>query len=205
MNRDQEWSGPGRPPRVAVNDIVDIAMEMFGRRGLRGTSIAAVAAEVGLTDAGVLHHFPTKKALIDAVITRSAELQVKQMRELVAPGGLEAIRQMAAWGEVVADAPELAALMAVLSTEALLEDSPVKETIIRRYEAVHDLASGLIREGIARGEIRPDVNADDEAVEIIAFMDGLRLQWLYSSHKLPIAELNRSFFDRLVERISVEG
>lgn len=192
----------GRPPRLAVADIVDIAIELFGSRGLRGTSIAAVADRAGLTDAGLLHHFPSKAALIDAVVERSAQLQAERMRELVAPGGLDALRRMAAWGEVVEQTPELAAVQVVLSADAILKDSPVRDTIERRYAAVHDLAAALIREGIDRGQIRPDVDADWEARSLVAFLDGIRLQWFYSGRQLPIADLTRRYFEALVARVS---
>lgn len=196
-------SRSGRPPRVAVSEIVDIAARLFGARGLRGASIVAVAQEAGLSDAGVLHHFPTKSALIDAVIERSAQTQTDRMQELVAPGGLPALRAMSVWGEVVVSTPELASLQTVLSTEALLDESPIRETITQRYVAVRDLAAGLMRQGIARGEIRPDIDAEKEAIGIVAFLDGVRLQWLLSGRELPIVDLTRGFFEDLADRIAV--
>jgi AcrR family transcriptional regulator len=197
-------SRSGRPPKVAVADIIDIALEMFGTRGLRGTSIGAVAERAGLTDSGVLHYFPNKEALIDAVVERAVEEQTSQMRALVAPGGLDAIKRMAAWGEIVQDTPELVALQVILSSEAILEDSSVAPHVVRRYAAIHDLAAGLIREGIARGEIRPDVDADWEASATVAYLDGIRLQWFYSGRQLPIADHVRHYFDLLVDRLRGE-
>ena len=193
---------PGRPPRVAVAEIVDIALEMFGARGIRGTSIGAVAARAGLTDSGVLHYFPNKDALIDAVVDRAVQQQTSQMRMLVEPGGLEAIKRMAAWGEVVQETPELVALQIVLSSEAILEGSAVAQQVVRRYSAIHDLAAGLIRQGMRGGEIRPDIDADWEASAIIAYLDGIRLQWFYSGRQLPIANAVRHYFDVLIDRLT---
>jgi AcrR family transcriptional regulator len=187
---------------VAVEDIVDVALELFGARGIRGTSIAAIADRLGLTDGGVLYHFPTKSSLLDAVLERSVELQVSRMRALVEPGGLEAIRGLSAWGSVVEETPELTALSIVIGTEAILEDSSVRDWVVRRYAAVHDLGAGLIREGIERGEIREDVDADWEASALIAFLDGIRLQWFYSERRLPIGDVVERYVDLLVERLT---
>ena len=192
----------GRPPSVAVAEILDIAMELFGARGLRGTSIGAVAERLGLTDSGVLHYFPTKDALIDAAVDRALERQTSPMRALVEPGGLEAIKQMAEWGAIVEETPELVALQVILSSEAILENSTVAQQVKRRYAAIHELAAGLIRQGIDRGEIRADTDADWEASAIIAYLDGIRLQWFYSNRQLPIAQAVRHYFELLVDRIA---
>jgi AcrR family transcriptional regulator len=192
----------GRPARVAVEDIIDVALEIFGTRGLRGTTIGAIASRLGLTDSGVLHYFPTKDALIDAVLERAALEQARQIRSIVEPGGLEALRRFAAWGEVVEQTPELTAFQINLSSEAILHESPIADWVVRRYAAVHDFTTGLIREGIERGEICADVDADWEASALVAFLDGIRLQWFYSGRQLPIADAVRRYVELLVERIA---
>jgi AcrR family transcriptional regulator len=185
-----------------VDEIIDVALVLFGTRGLKGTSIGAIAESLGLTDSGVLHHFGTKAALIDAVVNRSVQRQTSQMQALVEPGGLEAIRRMAQWGEIVEETPELVALQIILSSEAILEDSVVSAQVQRRYSAIHDLAAGLIRQGIERGEIRSDVDADWEASAIVAYLDGIRLQWFYSGRQMPIGEAVRHYFGLLVDRLT---
>ena len=49
-------------------EIVRAALEVIAERGYRGASLAAVAEKVGLTQQGLLHHFPTKEALLVAVL-----------------------------------------------------------------------------------------------------------------------------------------
>ena len=177
-------------------------MTLFGTRGLRGTSIGAIAERLGITDSGVLHYFPTKDALVAAVVEQAAQRQTNEMRALVAPGGLEAIRRLAVWGAVVQETPELTALQIILSSEAILERSTVRDAVRRRYVAVHDLATGLMREGIERGEIRADVDVEWEASALIAYLDGIRLQWFYSGHQLPIAQAVRRYFELLIARLT---
>ncbi|WP_249026692.1 helix-turn-helix domain-containing protein, partial [Amycolatopsis pretoriensis] len=43
--------------------IVRAAFEVIAERGYRGTSLAAVADRVGLTQQGLMHYFPTKEDL----------------------------------------------------------------------------------------------------------------------------------------------
>ncbi|MFD3842417.1 TetR/AcrR family transcriptional regulator [Streptomyces sp. NPDC058642] len=58
-----------QPQRSARRpEIVRAALEVIAERGYRGASLAAVAERVGLTQQGLLHHFPTKEARLVAVL-----------------------------------------------------------------------------------------------------------------------------------------
>jgi AcrR family transcriptional regulator len=191
-----------RPRDVAVDAIVEAATRLFSQRGYKGTTVAAVAAEVGLTDAGVLHHFPTKHDLVMAALNRTARSQREQFREQMEAGGLEALRRLRTWGEVMESSPHEMGVQIALSTEAIEPASPLHGVFVRRYERLRDLLAGAVEEGIARGEIRPDVDAAHEASAVIAVLDGLRLQWFFGG--IPsLADAIRSYVDHLVARIAV--
>jgi AcrR family transcriptional regulator len=52
--------------------ILDGALASFGTRGYEATSLDALASSLGLTKQAILYHFPSKEALLEAVIDRSA-------------------------------------------------------------------------------------------------------------------------------------
>lgn len=58
--------------RSAKNDIVDAAERVILRDGPRGVSVEAVLAESGMSKGGFFHHFPTKEALLGALLERLA-------------------------------------------------------------------------------------------------------------------------------------
>ena len=58
-----------RPFRQQIDEgILDRAAALFARHGFEHTSLQAVADAVGLSKAGLLHHFRTKDALHEAVL-----------------------------------------------------------------------------------------------------------------------------------------
>ncbi|MGY1915280.1 helix-turn-helix domain-containing protein [Blastococcus sp. HT6-30] len=64
-----------RPFRQQADDgILDRAAGLFARRGFAKTSLQDIAAAVGLSKAGLLHHFPSKEALYDAVLAQAGAL-----------------------------------------------------------------------------------------------------------------------------------
>ena len=55
--------------RQQIDDgILDEAAALFARQGFAKTSVQDIATAVGLSKAGLLHHFPTKDAIHDAVV-----------------------------------------------------------------------------------------------------------------------------------------
>ena len=72
-----------RPFRQQIDEeIVDRAAALFARRGFEQTSVQAVAHAVGLSKAGLLHHFPSKEALHEAVLARAATLGQQALDEV---------------------------------------------------------------------------------------------------------------------------
>jgi AcrR family transcriptional regulator len=79
-----------RPSSTQLPDaLLDAAEAVVGRQGIADLTLDAVASEVGMSKGGVLHHFPTKDRLIEAMVVRSAEAwrtQFTRAYELMPPG-----------------------------------------------------------------------------------------------------------------------
>jgi AcrR family transcriptional regulator len=53
--------------------LLDAAEAVVARQGIANLTLDAVAAEARLSKGGLLHHFPTKDRLVEALVFRSAE------------------------------------------------------------------------------------------------------------------------------------
>lgn len=62
---------PAEVPRTDER-ILDAALTLFGTRGFEATSLDAIAADLGVRKQTILYWFPSKDALLDAVVERSA-------------------------------------------------------------------------------------------------------------------------------------
>ena len=67
----------GRARRAAV---LEAARRLFASQGFKGSSLAAIAQEAGITDAGLLYHFPTKNDLLLAVVAEGDREHEKRQR-----------------------------------------------------------------------------------------------------------------------------
>ncbi|XVV06107.1 TetR/AcrR family transcriptional regulator [Actinosynnema sp. CA-248983] len=68
----------------ADDRIIDLAAGLFARHGFEHTSLRALADAVGLSKAGLLHHFPSKEALHEAVEASCRDLE-RKVADAVAP------------------------------------------------------------------------------------------------------------------------
>src|SRR5450755_1641000 len=58
----------GRPPKVLRNEVLAAARAAFMGRGYEGTTLADIAARLGVSPAALLRHAPTKQALFTAAM-----------------------------------------------------------------------------------------------------------------------------------------
>jgi len=58
----------GRPARVTRTQVLKAAREAFAARGYDGTTLAAIAARLGVSPAALLRHAPSKAALFAAAM-----------------------------------------------------------------------------------------------------------------------------------------
>lgn len=60
--------GPYAKSSLQRDTIIRTALAYFGQHGYHSASMREIARQVGLSQAGLLHHFPTKADLLTAVL-----------------------------------------------------------------------------------------------------------------------------------------
>lgn len=59
-----------KQPEIVRRDLVQNAIVLAARHGLSAVSLQQVAEASGVTKGGLLHHFPSKQALVEAVFNQ---------------------------------------------------------------------------------------------------------------------------------------
>jgi AcrR family transcriptional regulator len=167
--------GPYAKTEARRAEILSTALEAFSERGFQGSSLREIAAAVGLSQAGVLHHFSSKEALLAAVLAEKDAVQVSHFENAHGVAVLDALRGVVA--ENLAQ-PGLIRLFTTLSAEAIHENHPAHQYFQLRYAGARELISGALAQGKADGDVRQDADVDMAAALLIAIMDGLQMQWL---------------------------
>jgi AcrR family transcriptional regulator len=162
--------------QVRREEIVDAAIDVFGRLGFRQGSVREVAAAVGLTVQGVLYYFPTKEQLLMATLERRVELRRSRAEAIQRDRGVVAMMRFHL--EAGLAKPGMMRLFITLAAEATDSDHPAHDYFVDRYQRVHDhLRAGFAADIEARKTPRT-VDPAEAAVRVVALCDGLQLQYL---------------------------
>jgi TetR/AcrR family transcriptional regulator len=89
----------GRPrlqPRAASGDptdeILSVAVRLFGELGIGDTSMARIAAEAGLRQSSLYYYFHSKEEILAALVARANVVPLELVNDIEAAGGPPAVR-----------------------------------------------------------------------------------------------------------------
>jgi AcrR family transcriptional regulator len=191
-----------RSPRgdAARKAILESATQLFSEGGFNSASIADIAADVGMTQAGMLHHFPSKSALLLAVLL---EREARNLRETEAERekGLDPLTVFMHTLRNNDRNPPLVQLMTVLSAESIPDTHPAHEWFEERYREIAISTTANLTVMLDPKKLPPGVDAETIARWIIAMADGLRIQWLYDQDSVSRKASLALFYDMVLRPV----
>jgi len=203
MESGSNSKSPARGPRgsYAKSDvtraaILDAALEVFAQDGYRAGSIRDVASRVGMSEAGLLHHFSTKPKLLAAVLDRRDELAEHIIpRDLT--DGVSALQALIELARFNASEPGVVELYCTLSAEATSPTHPAHAYFVERYVGIRNRLQTAFEDLDRQGLVRSGISPEAAVRATIAIMDGLQVQWLLDRSLLDMGEELREFFRTL--------
>lgn len=206
------------PPRYRAKSRVDhsgeesrakavaVATELFAVTGFKGTSVAAVAARTGLSQSGLLHHFPSKTALLAAVLEERDRQDGDFLAGSTAPPlGWAAFDALSALVARNSTRPHLVGLFVRLAAEAIEPSHPAHAWVQEHYAGIRTWLTEAIRTGVERGEFPADAPVGSIVRTTIAVIDGLQQQWLLQPDEVSMTAEFEAFTETLRARWSHGG
>jgi AcrR family transcriptional regulator len=165
--------------------ILTAALRCFARRGYHATTIEEIVEESGLSRGALYLYYPGKEALYLALADRwncGLERRLRQVLEADRSPAARLRRLILLVGEHVQ--AEADACRVLMESWQLSQSLPaLRQDLLRRQEEARSLLGGLLRAGIAAGELRCDLDVEDEAQLLLATLHGVMALW----HLDPLA------------------
>jgi AcrR family transcriptional regulator len=173
--------------------LIREAIRFFGQYGYHGARLADIARAAGVSEPGLLHHFPSKAHLLMEVL---AERDRVDRERLSASDQARAGDLLATYQALVVynqGVPGLVQLFSVLVAESIDEQHPAHPFFVQRYQELREQTVALLQQCQANGEVRNDLPAEDLAAMLLAMMDGLQIQWLLEPAAVDMVRLFAQF------------
>lgn len=158
--------------------ILDAAIACFARGGFHATGMQAVCSEAGMSPGALYRYFPSKEAIIEAIVERDrADIPLQLEPMLRAENVVDALIEAARSFLVGNLRPDSLPMFPELLAEAARNPS-VREIFGRCDDVVGDIIVGAVERGMALGQIDPSLDARDAVRFLMAQTDGVLMRLL---------------------------
>lgn len=186
VNRQEKASARRR------EQILDAAVAAFTESGFNGTSVRDVATRAGMSHTGLLHHFPDRSALLEAVLDRYLATGLND-NKVDASDGVAMLRGLiSVAAHDIAD-PAGLRMYRMVSSEALSPTHPAYGYFRRWYAQVRDWATTGLEDLRRRGlYAQPGLPIPMAVAQIAGMRDGLDPQWLLDPDSIDLVDVVRA-------------
>ncbi|HZE41575.1 MAG TPA: TetR/AcrR family transcriptional regulator [Stackebrandtia sp.] len=189
-----------REERTALRrkEILRAATEIFGTRGYKSGSLTEIAEQVGMTHAGILHHFGSKNQLLLAVLDYRDEQDVQDLEGKHPPEGMALFKHLVATARYNAKRPGIVQTYAVLSADSVTENHPAQDYFRDRFTELRVMLIRSLRQICDPERMPSESELDTAASAIIGVMDGLQVQWLLDDGAVDLPQSTAFAIDAIL-------
>ncbi|WP_052073591.1 TetR/AcrR family transcriptional regulator [Rhodococcoides fascians] len=175
--------------------IVSAAYRCIASNGYERTSTAQMCAAAGVSSGTFFHYFPTKVAVLVAVLHRDLDRIRHSMDDLGVLAATDASAALTRWCESVIDDASSADLPGFIAALGTVPDHPdVTEAIAAETAIVHAGLVEVVSAGQRQQSIRGDRSSESLALWLQILSDGVFHHVLQSGHP-PVEQLRRELID----------
>ena len=199
---DQRRQPRSRPETlVRRREILDAAVDIFGAKGFAGGTLQDIADQVGMTHAGILHHFGSKDQLLLEVLLHRDRTDVDHLEGKHIPDGIGLFRHLVRTALLNAQRAGIVQAYAVLSAESVTDGHPGRAFFENRYRTLRSEVTAAFRVVCAERGVTEPRTVADAAASILAVMDGLQVQWLLDPSAVDLARASEFAIEAIVAAV----
>jgi len=177
--------------------LLQSAMKLFVKKGYKGSSVAEITKDAGLTRGALYCHFKTKEHLARELIKLFEEKYLNSMIAYVEKEGkgpsdkFQKMMHFNVW--FAGEHPDLCLFMTVISAEMCGSRNRLEPTLKSIYQKWHEFITKILREGKQKGEFKKEIDPQMMAWVIIGVHDGVLLQKEMNRETIELRSYTRQF------------
>lgn len=195
-----------KPAELRKAEIVATVLDLADGIGPDRVTTGAVASAIGVTQAALFRHFPTKAALWQAVAEHVAEGLAATWDNALSQNHGPLVRLRALIAAQLAQIAATPALpMLLFSRELNVTNAELRTTFRGRLMAFRSLLALEVEAGQKAGLLRDDVSANDVAVLLASLVQGVAIRWALGARDFALRDEGLRLFDVQCRLLAVGG
>ncbi len=185
--------------------IIEAAIRVFARNGYYNSRVSDIAREAGIASGTIYLYFKTKDEILVTLFREKMAEWVAYVRGEIAsePDAVAKLHRLVALHfSVLERYPELAE---VVQVELRQGQKFFRGASAREVSAYFDLIGSVIEEGIAAGQVRPDVPVKVATKVLFGAMDQMATSWVLGKRAYRLSDAAESVASIFLKGVSKDG
>lgn len=144
-------------PGYDRDELIRICVEAFNRHGYEGTSMGALARELGISKSAIYHHVSSKEEILDIALTHS----LTELERVVEDAGAAGLRAVDEFERILGESVDVLtrSLPYVTLLLRLRGNSDLEVRALQRRREITLRLAELVRRAQHDGDLREDIDA----------------------------------------------
>ena len=169
-------------------EILTAAVDEIANNGFRGRGLKQLAERVGLSEAGLFHHFGTKNELLQAILVERHAQGIERFERLFSAGGSQAIEALPAFMDETIEKPGLSKFSLVMLAESYEPDSYSHDHYVENKAHFREGFAELVSEASEGHQSKLAIDPATASALAQAVMDGVQGLWVLDQDSVdPVA------------------
>lgn len=181
--------GLTQPQRLEISGrkLLEAAVALIAEKGWEATSAAEIGRRAGYSRAMVHARYGSKDAILDTLFSTEYEKKLSPVADPGSTGLQQALAHVDRITELHADDPDLCRAIFVLTFEASKPTSQAHPYIRMWLHRAADTVGAGLRNGIADGSVREDIDVDRAINDFGGAVLGTAYQWVMQAYPIDMA------------------
>jgi len=185
--------------------LLNVAMKLFVKRGYKGSSVAEITKDAGLTPGALYCHFETKEHLAKEIIKLFEDKYLNGMIAYVEKEGggpskkFERMMRFNIW--FAGEHSDLCLFMTTISAEMCGSRNRLEPYLKSIYQRWSKFITGILKEGKQTGEFKKEIDPHMMALVIIGVHDGVLLQKEMNRETIDLRSYTKQFRNLVISGV----
>lgn len=189
--------------RVRKEEIVQAALDVVGKKGLKALTISAIAASAGMSEANIYRHFSGKDEIYSAIadFIRNSVMGKASVIAASSRKPLEKLETIfSSHITIIAEHPGIPRF--IFSEDILLGHPELAKIFAARIDGYIETISGVITAGIHEGELKPGICPRETALTLLGMIQFTALRSTFGGLSCDIALEGGKLWQNFVNLVS---